>query len=59
LDWVRLGYLQGRSGWTFEQIFERFPLASWRKMYILHEVGDDVLWDKTLGKFIKEDPNGY
>lgn len=53
-----LGYLQGRSDWTFEQIFEKFPLASWREMYILHEVGDEVLWDKTLGKFIKENAHG-
>ena len=50
-----LGYLQGRSGWTFEQIFEKYPLERWRDMYILHEVGDETLWDKTIGKFVKED----
>lgn len=48
-----LGYLQGRSGWTFKQIFEYFPLESWRDMYILHEVGDETLWDKTLGPYFK------
>ena len=47
-----LGYLQGRSGWTFEKIFEKLPLNSWYGRYILHEVGDQVLWDKTLGQFV-------
>ena len=45
-----LGYLQGRSQLTFEQIFKQFPLKSWYQNYILHEVSDQVLWDKTIGK---------
>jgi hypothetical protein len=44
-----LGYLQGRSGFTFAEIFARFPLEDWYKMYALHEVCDEALWDKTLG----------
>ena len=47
-----LGYLQGRSGWKFEQIFEHFPLERWRSMYILHEVADEALWNKTIGSII-------
>jgi hypothetical protein len=47
-----LGYLQGRSGLTFGEIFKWFPLESWYKMYILHETGDDTLWDKTLGRYL-------
>ena len=46
-----LGYLQGRSQLTFEQIFEKFPLESWYRKYILHEVSDQVLWDKTIGQY--------
>ena len=46
-----LGYLQGRSGWTFVQIFEKLPLENWYNMYILHEVGEQALWDKTLGRY--------
>ena len=48
-----LGYLQGRSGLTFNAIFNYFPLESWYKMYALHEVSDEALWDKTLGKYVK------
>ena len=48
-----LGYLQGRSGWTFAQIFEKLPLENWYNMYILHEVGEETLWDKTLGRYIE------
>ena len=47
-----LGYLQGRSGWTFAQIFEKLPLENWYNMYILHEVGEQTLWDKTLGQYV-------
>jgi len=47
-----LGYLQGRSGWTFDEIFDKLPLDSWYGRYILHEAGDRVLWDKTLGQYI-------
>ena len=47
-----LGYLQGRSQLTFEQIFKRFPLETWYQRYILHEVSDQVLWDKTIGQNI-------
>ena len=50
-----LGYLQGRSEVTFAKIFEWFPLENWHNMYILHEVGDRVLWDKTLGKYLGSD----
>jgi len=48
-----LGYLQGRSGLSFDEIFSYFPLESWYKMYSLHEVGDEVLWDKTLGRYMR------
>ena len=44
-----LGYLQGRSGKSFDEIFEHFPIDSWYNMYSLHEVSDEALWDKTLG----------
>jgi hypothetical protein len=46
-----LGYLQARSGFPFSALFEHFPLESWYGMYILHEVGDETLWDKTLGRY--------
>jgi hypothetical protein len=49
-----LGYLQGRSQLPFAEIFKHFPMDSWYNMYILHEVGDEVLWDKTLGRYISE-----
>jgi hypothetical protein len=49
-----LGYLQGRSGLTFKSIFDHFPLESWYNMYILHEVSDETLWDKTLGRYHDE-----
>jgi hypothetical protein len=48
-----LGYLQGRSGFTFDEIFKHFPIDSWYRMYSLHEVGDEALWDKTLGKYVQ------
>jgi len=47
-----LGYLQGRSELTFAEIFEWFPIENWQNMYILHEVGDHTLWDKTLGQYL-------
>jgi len=47
-----LGYLQGRSGLPFSGIFSYIPLESWYGLHILHEVGDEALWDKTLGKHI-------
>ena len=50
-----LGYLQGRSDLTFAEIFRWFPLVDWPGMYILHEVGDRTLWDKTLGKYLGND----
>ena len=50
-----LGYLQGRSEKSFNEIFNWFPLNNWYNMYILHEVGDRVLWDKTLGKYLGND----
>jgi hypothetical protein len=50
-----LGYLQGRSALTFDEIFKWFPLDSWPGMYILHEVGDRSLWDKTLGLYLGND----
>jgi len=50
-----LGYLQGRSELTFEEIFQWFPLDNWSDMYILHEVGDRTLWDKTLGRYLGND----
>jgi len=50
-----LGYLQGRSELTFAEIFKWFPLESWVDMYILHEVGDRTLWDKTLGRHLGND----
>jgi len=37
----------------FAQIFEKLPLENWYNMYILHEVGEETLWDKTLGHYIK------
>jgi len=46
---------QGRSGLTFKEIFKWFPLESWHNMYILHEVGDRTLWDKTLGQYLGND----
>ena len=46
-----LGYLQGRSCLPFQDIFSRFPIDSWYQMYGLHEVSDDALWDKTLGRY--------
>ena len=46
-----LGYIQGRSGMAFNEIFGYFPLESWYKMYSLHEVGDEALWDKTIGRY--------
>ena len=49
-----LGYIQGHSNLSFDEIFKKFPLENWYKMYILHEVGDDVLWDKTLARYLKE-----
>ena len=52
-----LGYLQGRSELTFTEIFNWFPLDSWQNMYILHEVGDKTLWDKTLGQHLGSDYN--
>ena len=48
-----LGYLQGRSGLSFNDIFKYFPLESWYKMYSLHEVSDEALWDKTIGKYVQ------
>jgi len=50
-----LGYLQGRSELPFDDIFNWFPLDSWPSMYILHEVSDRALWDKTLGKYLGND----
>jgi len=50
-----LGYLQGRSELTFDEIFRWFPLDSWPGMYILHEVSDYTLWDKTLGRYLGND----
>ena len=50
-----LGYLQGRSEKTFAEIFEWFPLNNWHNMYILHEVSDRTLWDKTLGQYLGND----
>ena len=50
-----LGYLQGRSELTFAEIFMWFPLDRWPSMYILHEVGDRTLWDKTLGQYLGND----
>jgi len=50
-----LGYLQGRSNKTFDEIFKWFPIDNWHNMYILHEVGDRVLWDKTLGRYLGND----
>jgi len=50
-----LGYLQGRSELSFAEIFRWFPLDSWQSMYILHEVGDRTLWDKTLGRYLGND----
>jgi len=50
-----LGYLQGRSELTFAEIFKWFPLENWQNMYILHEVGDRTLWDKTLGRYLGSD----
>ena len=52
-----LGYLQGRSELTFAEIFKWFPLHTWKDMYILHEVGDQTLWDKTLGQHLGNDYN--
>ena len=46
-----LGYLQGRSGFQFRDIFESFPLDRWYDMYSMHEISDEALWDKTLGRF--------
>jgi hypothetical protein len=48
-----LGYIQGRSGLKFNAIFNYFPLESWYKMYGLHEVSDEALWDKTLGRHVE------
>ena len=50
-----LGYLQGRSELSFAEIFKWYPLDSWPNMYILHEVGDLALWDKTLGRHLGND----
>ena len=44
-------YLQGRSGLAFYDIFSYFPLEDWYKMYSLHEVSDEALWDRTIGKY--------
>lgn len=49
-----LGYLQGRSGLMFNEIFSYFPLDVWYRMYSMHEVSDDALWDRTLGKYARE-----
>ena len=49
-----LGYLQGRSDMEFEGIFMHFPLESWYNMYSLHEVGDETLWQKTLGRYVED-----
>jgi len=49
-----LGYLQGRSQLTFDEIFEKFPLENWYQKYILHEVSDQALWDKTLGQYMND-----
>ena len=46
-----LGYLQGRSGLAFNEIWGYFPLEDWYKMYSLHEVSDETLWDKTIGRY--------
>jgi hypothetical protein len=55
-----LGYLQGRSGMSFEEIFTHFPLGDWYKMYMLHEVSDEALWEKTLGKYAERgDTDAY
>ena len=50
-----LGYLQGRSGLSFNRIFRHFPPANWYKMYSLHEVSDEALWNNTLGKYVDEE----
>ena len=49
-----LGYLQGRSDISFNSIFKRFPLEGWYKMYSLHEVSDEALWQKTMGRYVEE-----
>jgi len=48
-----LGYLQGRSDWGFDKIFQYYPLEGWYKMYSLHEVSDEALWQKTLERYIE------
>jgi hypothetical protein len=50
-----LGYLQGRSELSFSDIFKWFPLDKWESMYILHEIGDRALWDRTLGQYLGSD----
>jgi ribA/ribD-fused uncharacterized protein len=54
-----LGYLQGRSGFAFNDIFRYFPLDGWYRMYSLHEVSDEALWDKTLGRYGNNLPPYY
>lgn len=51
-----LGYLNGRSGLTFDDIFTHFPLENWYRMYSLHEVSDEALWERTLGKYFDDQP---
>jgi ribA/ribD-fused uncharacterized protein len=46
-----LGYLQGRSGLSFSEIFDQFPLEGWYGMYNMHEISDEALWNKTLGRY--------
>ena len=49
-----LGYVQGRSDMDFNGIFEYFPLEGWYGMYSLHEVSDEALWQKTLGRYVDD-----
>ena len=47
-----LGYLQGRSEMPFSEIFKYYPIDNWYEMYLLHEVSDETLWDKTFGRHL-------
>jgi ribA/ribD-fused uncharacterized protein len=50
-----LGYLQGRSDIEFNRIFQYYPLEGWYRMFSLHEVSDEALWQKTLGRYIEDE----
>ena len=57
-----LGHIQGRSEMPFSEIFRHYPLEDWYKMDILHEVSDEVLWEKTMGRCIgdvQSEPEPY